>query len=76
MQHELDEGLNLQNLAMATVIRSYPENMIAHVQHACNKCESLGSGKQVTLHGNSSEVAKDFFPHMALRRRFVAKCAG
>ena len=46
--------------------------MTADVQHAINKCESLGSGKQLILHGNPSAIAKDFSPHMAvLRRHFL-----
>ena len=34
-----------------------------------NKCESLGSGKQLILHGNPSPFAKAFSPHMAVLRR-------
>ena len=59
------EGLKLQNLAVATMtgpaMSSLPENMTADVQYAINKCESLGSGKQLILHepiGNCS----GFFP--------------
>ena len=49
-----------------------PKNKAEVVQHAINKCESLGTGKQLILHGNSSEVAKEFSPHMAvLRRHFL-----
>ena len=70
------EGLMLQNLALATMtshaISSLPENTIADVQHAINKCETLGSGKQLSHHGNPSAIARDFSPHMAaLRRHFV-----
>ena len=58
-------GLKLQNLALATVtgpaMGSLPKSMAEDVQHAINKCESLGSGKQLILHGNSSEVAEEFF---------------
>ena len=39
------------------------------VQYAIDKCESLGSGKQLILHGNPSAIAKDFSPHMAIFRR-------
>ena len=42
-------GLKLQNLALATtagpVMSSSPKNLTADVQHAMNKCETLGSGK-------------------------------
>ena len=45
------EGLKLRNLALATItrpaLRSYAENMTADVQHALEKCESLGSRKQL-----------------------------
>ena len=70
------EVLKLQNLALATMtdpaVRSFPKNMTADVQCALDKCESLGSGKQLILHGNPSAIAKDFSPHMAvLRRHFL-----
>ena len=71
------EALKLQNLALATLtgpaVRSFPKNMTSDVQYALNKCESLGSGKQLTpLHGNPQAIAKDFSPHMAvLRRHFL-----
>ena len=43
------EGLKLQNLALATmtgpVMSSSSKNLTADVQHAMNKCETLGSGK-------------------------------
>ena len=72
-------GLKLQNLALATMtgpaMSSLPKNMAEDVQHAINKCESLGSGEQLILHGNSSEVAEEFSPHMAvLRRHFCRIC--
>ena len=45
------EGLKLQNLALATVtgpaMSSFPKNITADVQHAINKCESLGSSETV-----------------------------
>ena len=74
------EGLKLQNLAPATItgpaLISDPKNMTADVRHALNKCESLGSGKQLILHGNPSVMAKSFSPHMAfLGRHFFAKYA-
>ena len=70
------EGLTLQNLALATMtgpaMSSLPKNMTADVQYAINKCESLGSGKQLILHGNPSANAQDFSQHMAvLRRHFL-----
>ena len=70
------EGLKLQNLSMATMtgpaVRSQPKNITADVQYAVNKRESLGSGKQFTLHGNPSAIVKDFSSHMAvLRRHFL-----
>ena len=69
-------GLKLQNLALATMtgpaMGSLQKNMAEDFQHAVNKCESLGSGKKLILHGDSSEVAEDFSPHMAvLRRHFL-----
>ena len=58
------EGLYLQNLALATItgkaIRRYPDNVTADVQHACNQCESFGSGKQLILHCNPSAISSDF----------------
>ena len=58
------EGLKLENLAFANMtgplVRSQPKNLTANVQFAVNKCESLGSEKQLILHGNPSAIAKDF----------------
>ena len=73
------EGLKLQNLALATrtgrSTGSLPENLTADVHYAFNKCESLGSGKQLILHGNPSAMAGDFSPQMAvLRRHFCRMC--
>ena len=70
------EGLKLQNLAFADmtglVVRSQPKNITADVQYAVNKRESLGSGKQLIRHGNTSTIAKDCSSHMAvLRRHFL-----
>ena len=70
------EGQRLQNLALAIVagpvMSSIPKNLTADVQHTIDKCESLGSGKQLVLQGNSSSIAKDFSPCMAvLRRHFL-----
>ena len=57
-------GLKFQNLALATItgtaLRSSPRNMTKDVQHAFNECESLGSGKQLILHGNPLATAEDF----------------
>ena len=69
-----DQKLKLQNLSLATVtgpaVRNEPKNTTADVQYAIYKCESLGSGKQLILHGNPSA------PHMAvIRRHFFAECA-
>ena len=60
------EALKLQNLAMATMkgsaVRSFLENTTADVQYAVNKCESLGSGKQLILHRESIVNCTGFFP--------------
>ena len=34
--------------------------MTAYVQYAIDKCESLGSGQQLILHGNPSVLGQDF----------------
>ena len=64
------EGLKLQSLALATrtgpAVRSFPKNMTAGVQYGLNKCDSLGSGKQLIIHGYPSAMAQDFSPHMAV----------
>ena len=56
--------LKLQNLALANVtgqaVRSQPKKLTADVRYASNKCESLGSGKQLKLHGNPLAIAMDF----------------
>ena len=69
------EGLKLQNLALVTLtgpaMSSLQKKITADVQHSVNKCKSLGSGKQLVLHGNPSVIARDFSPHMAVRRRHV-----
>ena len=50
----------------------FTENITTDVQYAINKCDSLGSGKRLILHGNPSAIARDFHPHMAvLRRHFL-----
>ena len=72
------EGLKLQNLTLANwispAVRSQLKIITADVLHAINSCESLGSGKQLILHGNSSAIAKEFSPHMAvLRCHFLQK---
>ena len=57
-------GLKLQNLALATtagpVMSSSPKILTADVQHAIDKCESLGSGQQLILHGTPSVLGQDF----------------
>ena len=64
------EGLTLKRLALDTmakpVMSSSPKNLTADVQHAFDKCESLGSGKQLTLHGNLSAITRIFSPHSAV----------
>ena len=60
------EGLQLQNLTLATrtgrSTGSLPENLTANVHYAINKYESVGSGKQLILHGNPSAIARGFLP--------------
>ena len=82
--HELDQGptwrLKLQILVLITItgpaIRSYPKNTTANVQHALEKCESLGSRKLLSLHGNPSAIARDFSPHISVfRRHFCRICS-
>ena len=73
-------GLKFQNLALATMsgqaVRNQPKNNTADVQHAINKCESLGSGKQLIFHGNPSAIAKDFSPaHGSPSTSFLAEYA-
>ena len=73
------EGLKLQNLALATMtspgMSSSPQILTAYVQHAINKCESLGSGIHLILHENPSAIARDFPSYMAvLRRQFLDEC--
>ena len=63
------EGLKLQNLALATmtgpVLSSSPRNVTADVQCAKNKCESLGTGQQLILHGNpSAHAVTSFLPNV------------
>ena len=74
------EGSRLQNLALATrtggVSSSLPRNLTADVHYALNKRESLGSRRQLILHGNLSAIARDFSSCMAvLRRHFFAESA-
>ena len=68
------EVLKLQNVALATMtgpaVRCQPKNITADVQHAINKCDSLGAGKQLIRHGNLSAIAI-VFPHMAVLRRHL-----
>ena len=69
------EGLKLQNLALATktgpAMSSLPKHTKADVQYAINKCESLGTGKQLIRHGNPSAITQVFSPHMAVLRRHL-----
>ena len=53
--------------AMSSLLK----NMIADVQYAINKCEFLGSRKQLVLHGNPSAIAADFSPNMAVLQRHL-----
>ena len=68
------EGLKLQNLALATItgpaLRSYPKNTTVDVQHALNKCESLGAqGNNWSFTGTHRQLQMIFSPHMAVVRR-------
>ena len=69
------EGSKIQNLALATitgpVMSNLPKNLTADVQHAINKCESLGPRQQLILHGNPPTIAATFSPHVAVLRRHV-----
>ena len=71
------EGLTLQNLALATiagpVMSNSPKILTANVQHAINKSESLGSWKQLILHGNPSAITRNFSPCMAVLRRHFCR---
>ena len=74
------EGLKLQNLAFATktgpAMSSLPKHTKADVQYAINKCESLGSGKQLIRHGNPSAIATGFFTaYGSLSTSFFAEYA-
>ena len=70
------EGLKLQNLALATMtgpaMSSLPRNLTAVVQYV-EKCESLGPGQELILHGNPSAIARDFPPYMAVLRRHFCR---
>ena len=71
-------GLKLQNLALATMtglaLSSLPRNLTADARYANDECKSLGSGKQLILHGNPSALAKDVSQHVAvLGRHFLPK---
>ena len=55
---------------------SLQENLTADVHCAINKFESLGSGKQLILHGNPSAIAKGFFSvYGSPPTSFFAECA-
>ena len=74
------ERLKQQKISLATrtgrATGSFPKNPTADVHYAIHKCESLGSGKQLILHGNPSAIGRDFSPLMAfVRRFFFAECA-
>ena len=66
------EGLKLQNLSLATRTGrsrgSLSVNLTADAHYAIDKCKSLGSGRQLILHGNRSAIARDFSPYMAVLR--------
>ena len=47
------------------------KNLTADVQHANNKCESLGPGQKLIHHGRPPAIAATFSPHMAFFRRLV-----
>ena len=71
---ERPEGLKLQNLALTTKTGPFCKQFTGKSNcrrplHTINKCETLGSGKQLVLHGNPSAIARDFSPHMAVIRR-------
>ena len=57
------EGLKLQNLTLASrtgrSTGSLSNNLTLDVHYAINRCESLGSGRQLILHGNPSAMARD-----------------
>ena len=63
IKHRRD-GLKIQNLALATMtgtaMSSLPKNKTADIQHAINKCESLGSGKQLVSRESIGD-GKPFF---------------
>ena len=70
------KGLKLQNLVLATItgpaLCSYPSNTTADVHNALENCDSLGSEKQLILHGTPSAIANGFSPSMSvLRRHFL-----
>ena len=82
----VSDFLDLANLAireeaaLATMtgpaMSSLTKNRTADVQYAIHKCESLGSRKELILHGNPSAIAADFSSHMAVfRRHFFAEYA-
>ena len=58
-------------LVTGPAMNSLTKNRTADVQYAINKCESLGSGKQLIRHGNPSAIAQVFSPHMAVLRRHL-----
>ena len=58
------EGLKLQNLTLATKTDrstgNVPKKLTADVHYAINKCESLGRGKQLILHGINRRLQQHF----------------
>ena len=55
--HELDQGPTSSD-------EQFTENFDCERPARLNKCESLGSGKQLILHGNPSAIVRDFSPHI------------
>ena len=74
--HELDHGPTQRDeTSEPSVGHNYrpsitqlSKKMAADVQHALEKCESLGSGKQLILHGNPSAITGYYSPQMSVLR--------
>ena len=81
--HELDQGPTRRVEATqpyfghqdGPIYMQITENLTADVHYAINKCESLGSGKQLILHGNPSAIARDFFPAYGCPSTSFSECA-
>ena len=78
--HELDQGPTRRVEAAepcvgnqdGPIYRQFTEkNLTADVHYASNKCESLGSGRQLILHRNPSATGRDFSPQSAEPRHFL-----